>query len=173
MLFALVGMVLLFCLVIGGTRYKKQIDALRAKRDMLEAEARISLASISLASALAPDSEWLDQNEPAPQEYSKAMTDLQTFVAGSSNDLGFSTFGLKLFNIEPEGGHYRRTQVVVSGKGNTEQIIQWLCKLHSPKAFRGVSSLKISPDPEAKSLVTCQVTVDQWIVESHPEFTGE
>ena len=151
--------------LVGINKYFKDRQEFIAKRDRLKGEAERAERSHELHAQLAEEKEWLDSVASKSQEYSKELSEFQSFVSNSPKSLGFSIYNSKVDRLSGEGGTFRRVQMEVQAKASQPQLLQWLLKLHKPAELRAVTSLKVFPDKKNEETLICQVVVEKFIVE--------
>ncbi|GAA5496873.1 hypothetical protein Rhal01_03061 [Rubritalea halochordaticola] len=167
---AVIAIIVVFGHVFGS---KKLVDAFNAKKAelaKLEQEARV-LVEGGDTEGILEDKQWLAEHEPEPQTYEDVQTELQKFLETSCTQSGLTPFGVELKkDIDAElglFGNYRRVRIQISAKGDQQQIVQWLVKIHQPENFRALTYLKLEADKKEEGVVVCHIIADQWLV---PEF---
>lgn len=129
--------------------------------------------------AMMDDVTWLEENQPEPKEGELAPSKLENLVTQAATQAGLSVNRPKILpNIE-DVGFYDRARFQVSVSGQETGLYRWLVQMHSPKDFRAVTSIRLSPNREDDTKIDVVATIEEWFTpkeapeEQQPEVTAE
>lgn len=143
---------------------------LQSKRNELGSSIAAARGTLSTAETVALQQEsareefqWFQKHLPESMEGDLVPSRLQTEVSGLATRAGLT---VTRPSIEPTipGNHFNRAQFQINVSGNEQALYRWLVQVHSPKDFRAVTALRLSPNREDDTLIDAAVTVEQWFV---------
>ncbi len=114
------------------------------------------------ADAVQGEIDWLEKNKPEPKEAELVPSELQTFVTGRANSTGLTVAKQDILDNMTEGTYFERARFRINVTGREDALYRWLVELQSPKDFRAVTALRLSPNREDDTKIDAVVQVEQW-----------
>lgn len=108
--------------------------------------------------------DWLDDHTPEPKEGELVPSQLENFVTTEATRAGLTVLRPKIHDNDEGGVHFNRARFEIGVSGNEAALYRWLVRLHSPRDFRAITSLRLSPNREDDTLIDANVQVEQWFV---------
>lgn len=108
--------------------------------------------------------DWLEKNTPEPKEGELVPSQLENFVTTAATQAGLTVVRPRIYDNDEGGTHYNRARFEISVSGNEASLYRWLVKLQSPRDFRAITALLLSPNRENDALIDAKVVVEQWFV---------
>ncbi|MEP4079500.1 hypothetical protein [Haloferula sp.] len=115
--------------------------------------------------------DWLDDNTPEPKEGELVPSQLESFVTNEATRAGLTVVRPKIHDNDESGIHFNRARFEISVSGNEAALYRWLVRLHSPRDFRAITALRLSPNREDDALIDANVQIEQWFVPSLAEVS--
>ncbi|MEM1085565.1 MAG: hypothetical protein AAGI48_15750 [Verrucomicrobiota bacterium] len=113
--------------------------------------------------------DWLKDNLPEPKEGELVPSQLESFVTNEATRNGLTVLKPDILENDESGQHFHRARFDVRVTGQEAALYRWLVRLQSPREFRGITALRLSPNREDDTLIDAKVQVDQWFVPMEPE----
>lgn len=160
--FGLAAFILLNVFGYSLLKGKKQ----EISRQLADAKGKVSTA-VSIRDNYATvidEMVWLDDHKPEPKAAQLAGPQLQEEVARLAET---NRLTIKRRTITPNdavGTHYSRAKVEFNVSGSEAALYNWLYQLQSPDQFRGVTSLRLTPDAKDDTLIDATIGVEQWYI---------
>lgn len=114
------------------------------------------------ADAVSSEVDWLAENMAEEKEGELMQTQLQSFVSGRATAAGLSVSKEDIQENATDGVYFERARFRINVSGTEQALYRWLTELHSPKDFRAVTSLRLSPNREDDTKIDAAVQVEQW-----------
>lgn len=114
--------------------------------------------------------DWLEDNTPEPKEGELVPSQLENFVTTEATSAGLTVVRPKIHDNDETGVYYDRARFEISVSGNEASLYRWLVRLHSPKDFRAITALRLSPNREDDALIDANAQIEQWFV---PQIAAE
>jgi hypothetical protein len=129
-----------------------------------EYEATIEVARFAReqADAVSGEVDWLAGNMPEEKEGELMQTQLQSFVSGRASAAGLGVSKEDIQENATDGVYFERARFRINVSGTEQALYGWLTEIHSPKDFRAVTSLRLSPNREDDTKIDAVVQVEQW-----------
>ena len=122
------------------------------------------------ADSVQPEIDWLAENMPAEKEAELVPSQLEAYVTGRANSMNLVVTRPKILDNATDGVYFDRARFQISVTGREEDLYRWLAELQSPKDFRAVTTLRLSPNREDDTKIDAVVQVEQWFP---PKATDE
>ena len=155
-------------LVVGGLLgYKSLIQYhQRVKKDIATHRATLEVARFAQeqADAVGAEIDWLEKNLPEPREAELVPSELENLVTSRATTSGLTVTRPKILENATDGIHYERARFQINVTGREQNLYQWLVAVHSPRDFRAVTMLRLSPNREDDTLIDAEVQVEEWFV---------
>lgn len=160
--------------VIGGLFGYRWVKALREEvaDEIREAETTIEVGQLAEEQwqSVQREVEWLDEYEPEPKVGELVPPQLETFTTNEARRAGLTINRPKILENETSGPYYHRARFQISVSGMENALYNWLCRVQSPRDFRAVTELRLSPNREDDTKIDATVQIEQWFV---PATGGE
>ncbi|GAA5484347.1 hypothetical protein [Haloferula sargassicola] len=112
--------------------------------------------------------EWLDKNLPDPKESELVPSQLESFVTGRATAAGLTVTRPQILDNQTDGAYFERARFKINVTGREDALYRWLVELNSPKNFRAVTALRLSPNREDDTLIDAAVQVEEWFQPKTP-----
>lgn len=159
--------------VVGGfagysslTQYHQQV-----KKDIATHEATLQVARFAQdqADAVEEEIEWLEKNLPEPKEAELVPSQLENLVTSRASGFGLTVTKPTILENATDGVHYERARFKINVTGREQSLYQWLVAIHSPRDFRAVTALRLSPNREKDTEIDAEVQVEEWFIPKQAE----
>jgi hypothetical protein len=151
--------------LLGFKFYMSTQGDIRAKH--AQAVTKLKTAEMISASRdeLAPQMDWLANNEPPPTDYQPVQTALQELAEKEVTNTGLTLKTQKLLPTEQTAGLlYHRVKVQMAVTGTEASLYRWFDRLNAPEKLRCVTYIRLNPNKEDDALIDCIAIVEQWFV---------
>ncbi|MFC7336314.1 hypothetical protein ACFQY0_03925 [Haloferula chungangensis] len=115
--------------------------------------------------------DWLEDNTPDPKEGELVPSQLENLVTTEATRAGLTVVRPKILDNDESGLYYNRARFEIAVSGNEAALYRWLVRLHSPRDFRAITALRLSPNREDDTLIDANVQVEQWFVPAIAELS--
>ncbi|MBB5352257.1 type II secretory pathway component PulM [Haloferula luteola] len=140
------------------TTQKKVVKQIQQHEQTLE----IAQFAREQSNAVQGEIEWLEKNQKDPKEAELVPSELEKFVTGRAAAAGLTLTRPKILDNRTDGAFFERARFQISVSGKEEALYRWLTELQSPKDFRAITALRLSPNREDDTLIDAVVQVEEW-----------
>ena len=140
---------------------------LAAKGSVTDVEAKVNVAKdrIDTMDLYTDEMEWLAKYEPTPTTAQEAQTKLEQLMVREAQRNGLEEKRKKLQpSIKDPALPYHRVKIEFEVNGMEASLYRWLDRLHSPNDFRAITYMRMNPQKDDDTKITCMVVVEQWFV---------
>lgn len=135
-------------------------------RQLVDAKSKVSLAQATADSygTVIEEMDWLADKSPAPKAGQLVATELETYA---SNQATTHQLEIKRRAIKPNdetGVHFHRAKVEFNVSGREDSLYRWLDRLQMPDQFKGITSMRLSPDAKDDTRIDATIEVEQWYI---------
>ncbi|MCU0794702.1 MAG: type II secretion system protein M [Akkermansiaceae bacterium] len=143
----------------------------RVKKDIATHKATLQVAQFAQeqADAVQAEIEWLNKNLPDPKEAELVPSQLENLVTSRATGFGLTVTKPTILENATDGIHYERARFKINVSGSEQSLYQWLVAIHSPRDFRAVTLLRLSPNREDDTKIDAEVQVEEWFVPKSSE----
>ena len=141
-------------------------DELRVQIKGLESKIWEADTALKSRDSLQSEIDWLAQAQKEPKEGTLVGSQLETFVTSRATQAGLTVNRPKILPNDESGVHYHRAKFQVSVSGQEAALYRWLTQLHSPRDFRAITALRLSPNREDDTQIDAVATIEEWFVPS-------
>ncbi len=104
---------------------------------------------------------WLNKTQPVAKSDSEADTEAFQQLVAKAEGAGL-TVEHKQYQEPVKSEYYHQFGDSLTVKGNLPDVFRWIYSVQSPKEFRVVPKMKITPDKEDPSKVVCAIQFWRW-----------
>lgn len=119
---------------------------------------------LALREQAADELAWLAENEPEPNAIQNVRPAIQQFATKRAEEVGLTVLSPSFPPDAETTGHYGRARVQMTVTGTEEALYRWLHEIQSPKDFRTVVSINLTPKRDDDTKISCIVVIEQWFV---------
>lgn len=150
--------------LFGYKIYARNLDSVRAQKAAAQTVIDKCQAAIDAGDQLADQLEWLAANEPKPQAIQTVRPVFQQFATRRAEEAGLTVLSPSFPPSEESAGYYGRAKVRMTVTGTEAALYRWLNEMQSPKDFRTVASIDLTPLRDDDTKISCTVVLEQWFV---------
>ncbi len=104
---------------------------------------------------------WLNKNQPVAKSDSDADTEAFQQLVAKAESSGLKV-EKKQYKEPSKNEYYHQFEDQFTVKGNLPDVFRWIYSVQSPKDFRVVPKMKITPDKEDPTQVVCDIYFWRW-----------
>lgn len=160
----LVGAAFIIANLFGFTTYSTSLKKKEAQLKTGASELKLKRQQIEEADERIDEIDWLAENRPADNTHDGVLAELVAFTEQSANKnrINIRKHPKPLPAKLDEVGNFSQAVVRVSVDCRDAELYRWLCELQDPKKARAITRLKIMPQRDDATRISCEVEVSQW-----------
>jgi len=146
-----------------------------ARTKIRQHEATLSNADtyLRMRDEVADEIEWLEKNQAEVAPSQEVEAGLQRFAQTEATRNGLTIKRQRILpSVQDPAAMFHRARVELEVSGQEKALYQWINQLQTPTEFRGITSLRLSPEREDDTLIDCKLVVEEWFTpqpEPQPE----
>lgn len=136
-----------------------------AKANIRRYEATLSNADtfLRMRDEVADEIEWLEKNKAKVAPSQEVEAGLQRFAQTEATRNGLTIKRQRILpSVQDPVAMFHRARVELEVSGREDALYRWIDRLQTPTEFRGITSLRLSPEREDDTLINCKLVVEEW-----------